>query len=102
MPDHATLRSAKCSTSFTAAAKFIPPSGEAAPSQSTSWMPPASIDFGRMSAPVPPAGIAFLTALVLAPTSIILGVVLGLKVLIVVGIALCILLALVLVLGHFF
>ena len=55
-----------------------------------------------MSAPVPPAGVAFLAALVLAPTFIIFGVVIGMKLLIFVGIALCILLALVLILGHFF
>jgi hypothetical protein len=39
---------------------------------------------------------------VLAPTFIVFGIVVGLKLLIFIGIAICILLAVVLVLGHFF
>ena len=102
-----TVRCAKCATSFSAAAKFCPRCGEATPATgqgptSAPTTPHASIDFGKMSAPVPPAGVAFLAALVLAPTFIIFGVVIGMKLLIFVGIALCILLALVLILGHFF
>lgn len=64
--------------------------------------PHTSIDFGKMSAPIPPAGIAFLAALVLTPAFILFGIVLGMKLLIFIGIALAILLALVLVIGHFF
>jgi hypothetical protein len=101
-----TVRCAKCATSFSDAAKFCPRCGEPAPTNGHDTTPAptphASIDFGKMSAPVPPAGIAFLAALVLAPAFIIFGVVAGLKLLIFVGIALCILLAVVLVLGHFF
>jgi hypothetical protein len=101
-----TVHCAKCATPFSAAAKFCPHCGEAAPTSAratTSPPPPhASIDFGKMNAPVPPAGVAFLAALVLAPTFIIFGIVVGLKLLIFIGIAICILLAVVLVLGHFF
>ena len=101
-----TVRCAKCSTSFSDAAKFCPRCGAPAPVeiQGTPQAPTphASIDFGKMSAPVPPAGIAFLATLVLAPTFIIFGAVAGLKLLIIIGIALCILLALILLLGHFF
>ena len=93
-----TVRCAKCATSFSSAAKFCPKCGEPAPAAA----PHASIDFGKMSAPVPPAGIAFLAAMVLAPAFIIFGIVLGLKLLIVIGIALIVLLALVLILGQFF
>ena len=103
-----TVRCAKCSTPFSDSAKFCPRCGEVAPSSAAEQettpapVPHASIDFGKMSAPIPPAGIAFLAALVLAPASIILGVMLGLKALIVVGIVLIVVLVLVLVLGQFF
>jgi hypothetical protein len=103
-----TVRCAKCSTSFSDTAKFCPRCGEAAPTVATGQattpapIPQASIDFGKMSAPIPPAGVAFLVALVLAPASIILGIMFGLKALIVVGIVLIVLLVLVLVLGQFF
>jgi hypothetical protein len=101
-----TVRCLKCSTSYSDAAKFCPRCGEPTPSDGNgstpSPAPHASIDFGKMSAPIPAAGIAFLVALVLAPSSIILGIVLGLKVLILLGIALGVLLVVVLVLGQFF
>lgn len=100
-----TVRCIKCSTPFSDAAKFCPRCGEPAPAThrtaSSTPVPHASIDFGKMSAPIPPAGIAFLAALVLAPAFIILGVVFAIKALIVVGIVLIVLLVLVLLLGHF-
>jgi hypothetical protein len=101
-----TIRCAKCSTPFSDAAKFCPRCGAPAPADgqgpAPAPIPHASIDFGKMSAPVPPAGIAFLAALVLSPAFILAGIVLGMKLLIIIGIALAILLALVLLLGHFF
>ena len=80
-----------------AGAKFCPRCGTpVAPA------PHASIDFGKMSAPVPPAGIVFLISLVLAPAAVVVGAALGIKLLVYVGIVLGIGLLILLVLGHFF
>jgi hypothetical protein len=92
-----------------AGAKFCPRCGKPAPAPPANGKPappaPAehsSIDFGKMSAPLPPAGIAFLASLVLAPAAILLGVALGLKLLIYAGVSIGIVLVILLVLGHFF
>ena len=89
-------------------AKFCPRCGQPAPVPTGNPAKPAnppehsSIDFGKMSAPLPPAGIAFLASLVLAPAAIVLGAVLGVKLLIYAGVSIGIVLVILLVLGHFF
>jgi hypothetical protein len=87
------VRCSGCGEVVPAGAKFCPRCGGfvAAPQ-----------DLGKMSAPVPPAGILFLCALFLAPPMIVVGYALGIKAMAAAGIVLAVILVLVLILGCFF
>lgn len=93
-----------CAEAIAVDAKFCPRCGKTVTKQ-----PPVaagksvhkSVDFGKMSAPIPVGGIVFLAALVLGPAALIAGLVLGVKLLVFAGVTILIGLALLLVLGHF-
>jgi hypothetical protein len=87
------VRCPGCGEVAPAGAKFCPRCGEfvAAPQ-----------DLGKISAPVPPAGIAFLCALFLAGPMIVAGYALGIKAMAVAGIVMAVILVVVLILGCFF
>lgn len=69
-------------------AKFCPRCG--GPAQ----VPHKSIDFGKMSAPIPLAGVIFLILLVAGPAAIVLGFALAVHSLVYAGFAVVVLLAL--------
>lgn len=87
------VRCSGCGETVPAGAKYCPRCGAfvAAPQ-----------DLGKMAAPVPPAGIAFLSALFLALPMIVVGYALGIKAMAIAGVALVVILVLVLILGCLF
>ena len=87
-----------CSEPIARSAKFCPRCGRKAPERTD---PHRSIDFGKMSAPIPPAGILFLVALVVGPCLIVVGFATGVTWLIYAGIVVLILLTILAVLGSF-
>ena len=91
-----------CSEPLAAGAKFCPRCGNAVPEKPAPAVPyPPGGDLGKISAPLPRAGVFFLLALVLAPAAVIAGIVLGVKALIYVGVVLAAALILLLILGNF-
>ena len=90
-----------CSETLAAGAKFCPRCGNPAPAHPPAATPHVSVDLGKISAPLPRAGVLFLVALVLAPAAIIAGFALGFKALMYVGVVLAISLVLLLILGSF-
>ena len=90
-----------CSETLAAGAKFCPRCGNAVDQGPAPVPAYASGDLGKISAPLPRAGMLFLVALVLAPVAIIAGLALGLKALLYVGVVLAIALVLLLILGSF-
>jgi hypothetical protein len=87
------IRCSGCGEIVPAGAKFCPRCG---------GFVSAPQDLGKMSAPVPPAGIAFLSALFLALPMMVVGYALGIKAMAIAGVALAIILVAVLILGCFF
>lgn len=77
-------------------AKFCPRCGAAA------QIPHKSVDFGKMSAPVPLAGVIFLILLFVGPAALVAGFVLGVHALVYAGIAIVILLAIFIAVGMHF
>ena len=83
-----------CSEPVSSGAKFCPRCGKAVEVHT-------SVDFGKMSAPIPVAGVIFLVALVLGPAALIAGIVIASKFLIYAGVTILVGLVLLLVLGQF-
>ena len=83
-----------CSEPVASGANFCPRCGKTVPIHT-------SVDFGKMSAPIPVGGIVFLVALVLGPIALIAGFVMGSNLLIYAGVTILIGLVLLLVLGQF-
>lgn len=83
-----------CSEPVGSGANFCPRCGKTVPVHT-------SIDFGKMSAPIPKAGILFLICLVLGPAALVGGIMLGSKLLIYTGVTILVGLVLILVLGEF-
>jgi hypothetical protein len=94
-------RCPNCSETLAAGARFCPRCGNPAPEKPAPGPPHTSVDFGKISAPLPRAGVLFLLALVLAPAAIIAGLALGLKALVYLGVALAVALVVLLILGNF-
>ena len=83
-----------CSEPVASGAKFCSRCGKSVPIHT-------SVDFGKMAAPIPLAGIVFLVALVLGPVALIAGIAIGSKLLIYAGVTILVGLVLLLVLGQF-
>ena len=83
-----------CAEPVRSGVNFCPRCGKSVPVH-------ASIDFGKMSAPIPKTGILFLLCLVLGPAALIAGIAMGSKALIFSGVTILVGLVLILVLGEF-
>ncbi len=90
-----------CYEPLAAGAKFCPRCGKPVSDGPTVVPTYAPGDPGKISAPLPRAGVLFLLALVLAPAAVIAGFALGVKALIFAGVVLAVALLLLLILGNF-